>query len=263
MGRAGEDRDVGARDGARRATDPAERDGGAAPDAAALVARRARLRVVLRGLVLALWVGLLVALWAGARGAGVGPLAYLLAGIDRAASHPWAPLGLLLLYALRPLTLVPITAMNLASGFLLGLLPGLGLALAGTLLSASVGYAIGRLLGPARAADALAERWPLVRTLRRHGFEGVVLGGLMYLHADAVNLPAGLLRIRFPSFLAGIALGNALTLTAAVLTGASVEGRLADATVRVSPVHLVLAAALFLGGLVVAHRVRARVPRRD
>jgi uncharacterized membrane protein YdjX (TVP38/TMEM64 family) len=46
----------------------------------------------------------------------------------------------LALYLLRPLLLVPITVVNLASGFVLGALPGLALAMAGTLASASIGY---------------------------------------------------------------------------------------------------------------------------
>jgi phospholipase D1/2 len=211
-----------------------------------------------RAIGLGLWSLLLIAFWQGARQADVGAVDYLLSGIENLAARPWAPAGMLALYLMRPLLLVPITVVNLASGFVLGALPGLALAMVGTLASASIGYGIGRLLGGVGLAGELIGRWPLLRTLRRRGFESVVAGGLMYLHADAVNLPAGLMRIRFRVFLAGIAVGNALTMTSAVLAGASVEGRLVNATVAVDGATLWLALGLFAVSLVLASWLRRR-----
>lgn len=221
------------------------------------------MRAASRLLAVAAWSLLLIAFWQGARQFEAGPLAYLLAGVEDLAARPWAPAGVLALYLLRPLLLVPITVVNLASGFVVGALPGLALAMAGTLGSASIGYGIGRLLGPAALAGGLALRWPLVGALRRRGFESVVAGGLMYLHADAVNLPAGLLRIRFPVFLAGIAVGNALTMTSAVLAGASLEGDLSQATVAVDAATLWLALGLFAASLALAAWLRRRHAPRE
>jgi uncharacterized membrane protein YdjX (TVP38/TMEM64 family) len=220
--------------------------------------RGPRLRTASRAVALIAWSLLLVAFWQGARQAEVGPLDYLLGSIERLAARPWAPVGVLALYVMRPLLLVPITVVNLTSGFVLGALPGLGLAMTGTLASASIGYGIGRLLGTAGLAGGLELRWPLVGALRRRGFESVVAGGLMYLHADAVNLPAGLLRIRFPVFLAGIAVGNTLTMTSAVLAGASVEGGLVGAKVAVDGTTLWLALGLFAVSLGLASWLRRR-----
>jgi phospholipase D1/2 len=211
-----------------------------------------------RPIALGAWSLLLIAFWQGARQADVGAVDYLLSGIENLATRPWAPAGVLALYLMRPLLLVPITVVNLASGFVLGALPGWALAMVGTLASASIGYGIGRLLGTVGLAGELLGRWPLLRMLRRRGFESVVAGGLMYLHADAVNLPAGLLRIRFPVFLAGIAVGNALTMTSAVLAGASVEGSLVEATVTVDRTILWLALGLFVASLALASWLRRR-----
>jgi uncharacterized membrane protein YdjX (TVP38/TMEM64 family) len=85
----------------------------------------------------------------------------------------------------------------------------------------------------------------------------------MYLHADAVNLPAGLLRIRFPVFLAGIAVGNTLTMTSAVLAGASVEGGLVGAKVAVDGTTLWLALGLFAVSLALASWLRRRNRPRE
>jgi len=223
--------------------------------------RSLRWRTVLRATGVAAWSIVLAAFWYGARQAGVGPLDYLFGGIEQVATHPWAAAWVLALYLARPLLLVPISIVNVATGFVLGLLPGLVLALAGTLASASIGYGIGRGLGSAQLAASLPERWSFLGMLRRNAFASVVAGGLMYLHADAVNLPAGLMRIRYPVFLAGIAVGNALTMSAAVLAGASVEGSLSDATVAVDASTLVPALALFALSLTLASWLRRRTAR--
>jgi uncharacterized membrane protein YdjX (TVP38/TMEM64 family) len=213
---------------------------------------------VVRLAALVAWAALLVAFWLGAREADGGALGFLRSGLDGLAERPWAPLGLLGLYLLRPLLLVPITVANLATGFLLGAPAGVPFAMAGTLLSASVGYAVGRFMGADGPAAEVAKRSPVAQALRRRGFESVVAGGLMYLHADMVNLPAGLLRVRYATFLVGIALGNALTMTTAVLAGASVEGRLADARVTVDVRYLILAVGLFVVSLSLAYLLRRR-----
>jgi phospholipase D1/2 len=211
-----------------------------------------------RAIALVVWTLLLIAFWQGARQADAGAVDDLLASIEDLATRPWAPAGVLALYLLRPLLLVPITVVNLAAGFVLGTPAGLALAMIGTLASASIGYAIGYLLGIVGLGGEMLSRSPLLRTLRRRGFESVVAGGLMYLHADAVNLPAGLMRIPFRAFLAGIAVGNALTLTSAVLAGASVEGGLADATVAFDGTTLWLALGLFAVSLGLASWLRRR-----
>lgn len=213
----------------------------------------------LRAAALLTWTLLLAAFWLGMRGAGPGPLEYLAAAVDELSRRPLAPVGLLALYLLRPLLLVPVTALNLASGLLLAPLQGIALAMTGTLLSASVGYAIGRVIGPASLVEQLSGRWRLARLLRKRSFESVVAGGLMYLHADMVNLPSGLLRIHFPTFLAGITVGNALTLTTAVLAGASLEKGLDDAKLGIEVEYLALAAVLFLVSLSLAYLVRQRI----
>ena len=219
--------------------------------------------MLLRGATLVVWSLLLVAFWRGAQHAESGPLDYLFATIEEVATQPWALAAVFAVYLVRPLLLVPITIVNLASGFVLGAVPGLALALTGTLASASIGYAIGRLLGSFEGTSAAITRYPILGSLRRRSFESVTAGGLMYLHADAVNLPAGLLRIRFPVFLAGIAVGNALTMTSAVLAGSSIEGRLVGATVAFDGAMVLLALALFAVSVTLAALLRRRRARTD
>jgi phospholipase D1/2 len=228
------------------------------PAAEGVLERAARVRQAARVVAGIVWAGVALLFWWGARASEAGGLADVVAIVDAIATTPWAPLAVLALYVMRPLLLLPITVVNLSAGFVLGAPAGLVFALIGTLASASVGYALGRFLGPATLALSLARRWPLIATLERHAFASVAAGGFMYLHADAVNLPAGLMRVRYRVFLAGIAVGNALTMSSAVLAGASLDQGVADAAFRVDVRILVLAAALFAASLLTATLVRRR-----
>ena len=210
----------------------------------------------------ATWVLLVGGFWWSAQAGEAGAIATLLATLERLADHPWAAAGVFALYLLRPLLLLPITTINLASGFVLGWLGGLPLALAGTLASASIGYLIGRGLARGAQGETARPSNRLTSTLQQNGFISVAAGGLMYLHADAVNLPAGMLRIRYPIFLAGIVVGNSLTMTSAVIAGASAQG-LGDATVSLRPEALLLALALFALSLLLAYALRRRTRNRE
>ena len=206
---------------------------------------------------LALWATLLALFWTSSQGSDAGPVGTLVGILESLAASTWAPAGVFALYLLRPILLLPITVINLASGFVLGIAGGLPLALVGTLASATIGYGIGRALAFGARRDGAEAPSGIARTLKRNGFISVVAGGLMYLHADAVNLPAGMLRIRYPLFLAGITVGNGLTMTSAVLAGASAQG-LGDASVSVQPEMLLLALGLFSLSLLLAYALRRR-----
>ena len=216
-----------------------------------------RWRRVTLGVGLALWATLLALFWTGSQGSDAGPVGTLIGILESLAASAWAPLGVFALYLLRPILLLPITVINLASGFVLGFTGGMPLALVGTLASATIGYGIGRALATGARRGGDEAQSGLVGTLKRNGFVSVVAGGLMYLHADAVNLPAGMLRIRYPTFLAGITVGNSLTMTSAVLAGASAQG-LGDASARLQPETLLLALALFTLSLLLAYTLRRR-----
>ena len=218
---------------------------------------------LLRWMTLLTWGLLLLGFWLFVRSADVGPLELLSTSVRELARSSWAPILLLALYGLRPLLLVPITVLNLASGLVLGPGPGIALALTGTLVSATSGYGIGRLLGSTELAERLSDRWRFVRLLRERSFEAVVGGGLMYLHADMVNLPAGMLRIRYPLFLAGVAVGNSLTMSMAVLTGSALEGSFREANIAVDIGYVAAAAVLFLLSLLLAKVLRTRFRAKE
>ena len=91
-------------------------------------------------------LGILVLMAGLARAGDVPARLEALAGSARDPS-PWTPVALLGAYALRPLTLVPITPLWILSGTLLGWGLGTLWSVAGTSLGAAIAFALARRLG--------------------------------------------------------------------------------------------------------------------
>src|SRR3954462_6072973 len=109
-------------------------------------------------------------------------------------------------------------------------------ATAGSMLGAALLYQLGARLGPSRSRRLLA-RLPLVdaadveRTFtwfERHGRTAVLLGRLVPVVRSFVSVPAGVVRMPWPRFLAYTMVGSAVWNGARVGAGAArgVEGRL-------------------------------------
>ena len=204
--------------------------------------------------VLAFWLALLLALFAAARLQEVSPLGLLGGWLERAPESPATPFVLLGAYLLRPLTLLPVTFLTVASGFIFGPVWGSLYALVATLLSSGLAYAIGRLFG----AGGLETRGDFVARLRSRSFETVLLGRLLALPGDLINYASGFLRISFSAFLLATALGGAPGLLTGVLVGASVEGDLGAARVTINAPYLLASAGLLVVSLGVSYALRRR-----
>ena len=124
---------------------------------------------------------------------------------------PFAALWTLAAFVVGGLLVVPLVALVAVTGLVWGLVPGMLLALAGSLLSAALTYSIGR-----RVSGDLVERHagPRLQALRRQlvrgGWWGVALVRLLPLAPYSVmNLLFGALRVRARDFLVGTAAGLA------------------------------------------------------
>lgn len=201
-----------------------------------------------RTIVVGLWLVLLLGFWLYAvyQEASAGEL--LAEAVVSASQSALAPLLLLAVYALRPLFLLPVTVLTVASGFLFGALWGAFYALGAALLSSSVGYLLGRYLG----AETPAQRAPgFLRRLRERSFETVLVSRFLLLPGDLVNYAAGFLRISYGAFIVATAIGGVPGLLAGVLAGASIEGEFEARGVAVNLPMLLFSAGLFvlsLGG---------------
>lgn len=123
----------------------------------------------------------------------------------------WAPAGLLAVFVVRPLALIPITPFWIASGALFGWLEGALWATLGTSMGAALGFGLARHLG----RDFVERR--LGRHARRWGgFEAsermrtvLALQLIPIMPHDLINNLAGVSRIPYRSFFLGSLLGTA------------------------------------------------------
>lgn len=135
---------------------------------------------------------------------------------------------LLLLFALKSLTVVFYSGVLYAAGGLLFPLPAaLALNACGTLVMALIPYLLARRLG-AKRAEALREKYPGLRTLEdmrnRSPFAFVVtLRCISLVNFDVGSMYCGAARLALPSFLAGTLLGRAVNILLITIMGANLN----------------------------------------
>lgn len=135
-----------------------------------------------------------------------------------------APWLLLLVCALRPPFIFPISWLVLLCGTLWGLWIGGLYALSGMIISAASSYWIARLTVPKSQNDTAQSRFGVwLQRLRREGFMSVVLMRLMLLPFDMVNFAAAALSVNFRDFMLATLIGNAAATLIYASIGASVR----------------------------------------
>jgi phospholipase D1/2 len=124
---------------------------------------------------------------------------------------PFTPLAVVASYVLAGLLMVPVTLLIAVTGIVFGPALGMGYAVAGTLLSASVAYGIGMWLGRETVRRMLGAR--INRLSRRIAKRGIVAMTVIRMLPIApftvVNIVAGASHIRFRDYLIGTLLGMA------------------------------------------------------
>lgn len=124
----------------------------------------------------------------------------------------WGGVGLMLAaYLIAGLVLFPLLILILATGLIYGPFAGLAIATAGSLASACLGYASGRLIGRRRLRKLTRGRLEHVgQAMMRDGILPVLLIRLIPVAPfGLVNMVAGARRIAFLPYLAGTAIGLA------------------------------------------------------
>ena len=152
-------------------------------------------------------VGLLVAIWKWAPGLAVGPHEF--AAWLEPHRHAWYALpGVMLAFTILGLALVPVVLLITASGVAFGPFLGPVYAMAGSLASASTGFAIGRWLGLRRVESLGGERIiRITRALRRNGTLAVFLVRKVPAPFTLVNIVIGASTVSFRDFIVGTTLG--------------------------------------------------------
>jgi len=134
----------------------------------------------------------------------------------------WGPLLYVLLYAIRPVTFFPATALTILSGIFFGFLWGTVLTVFAATLAAGVAYWVGRFFGAnLRLEDSVLGN--SISTVREHTFSAVLTMRLIFAPFDLVSYAAGVLRTKFTPFIGATFLGIILGTATFVSIGASLD----------------------------------------
>ena len=171
----------------------------------------------------------------------------------------WGPLLYILIYAIRPVTFFPATALTILAGIFFGLVWGTVLTVIAATLAAGVAYMVGRFFG----ANLKLERTALgnsITALRENTFSAVLTMRLIFLPFDLVSYAAGILRTKFVPFILATFIGIILGTATFVSIGASLNVAEFEANGfsfdLFAPQFLLLSAAIFVVSLGVSKIVR-------
>jgi phospholipase D1/2 len=183
-------------------------------------------RVWLRVAGVAVFFALALAAWAWTPVAEVDP--EQLSAWLRPYRHAWYALPLVLaVFVLLGLVLVPVMLLIAVTGLVFGPVLGPLYAMAGSLASASAGFAIGRWMGADRVEQIGGG--PIARLIdgvRRNGTLAVFLVRKVPVPFTLANVAVGASAIRFRDFIVGTTLGMAAIIVALAGFGSQLTGLL-------------------------------------
>lgn len=204
-------------------------------------------------------LGLALAIWKWAPDLVVSPQEF--AAWLAPHRHAWYALpGVMLAFVLLGLALVPVILLITATGIAFGPYLGPLYAMAGSLASASTGFAIGRWLGRRRVERIGGERVTrVIHALRRNGTLAVFLVRKIPAPFTLVNIAIGASTVKYRDFIVGTVLGMAAVVVALAGFGYQFSKMLRDP----SPETLTAAALVVLVPLTLALLInRALRPAR-
>lgn len=212
-----------------------------------------------RGIIVLSWAGLIIAWVMYQRSTGLGTTESLQQFIDVTRGAWWAFLAFVLIYAVRPLALLPAGLMTIAGGLLFGPIVGVAATVVGANASAMTAYWVARSLGFAPSEDpeaaGLLKRWS--DRMRRESFVTIMIMRLAFLPYDLVNYAAGFLRIKPLQFLLATAIGSLPGTIAFTLAGASIES-LDEGVGGIDPAVLIVSVVVFIISVGVSILIKRR-----
>ena len=180
---------------------------------------------------------------------------------------PYGPLIYLLAYALRPLTFLSAIVLTLSAGAIYGPVWGIVYTVIAANSSATVAYAMGRVLGggvfDGSKSTGIIQRY--AERMRQSSFATTLIMRLIFLPYDLVSYLAGFLRIGYRPFILATILGSLPGTVSFVLAGASVP--IADILANrvrptLNPWSLVVSLTLLLVSVAFSHYLKRREARR-
>jgi phospholipase D1/2 len=214
-----------------------------------------------------LWVGVLLAFGVMAAAWRWTPLsrsldiAWLLEAGARFAELPGAPLLAVCAFVVGGLIAFPVTLLIVFTVLSFGTLTGFASALAGSLLSALVGYGLGAVLGRHAVRRLAGSRLNRIsRRLARRGLLAVVLSRVVPIAPySIVNLVGGASHVRLRDFFLGTLIGMTPGIAAVALFTGRIRAMLEDPSWENGLILTLVFGAIALSAYVVIGWLRRRV----
>ncbi len=169
-----------------------------------------------------IWIAALVALNQYQTSQGLTTTETAIWMFDFIALTFWGPLLYILLYAIRPVTFFPATALTILSGIFFGFLWGTVLTVIAATLAAAVAYVVGRWFATSlRLEDSAIGN--SVTALRENTFSAVLIMRLIFIPFDLLSYAAGILQTKFVPFITATFIGIMLGTATFVSIGASLN----------------------------------------
>lgn len=179
------------------------------------------------------------------------------------------PLLYIAAFALRPLILFPASLLTVLAALVFGPVWAFVLTVLACMVSASVSYLVGRLMGRGVLDDdqsaLVLKMQRYAACLQRNSFETVLLMNLIFLPYDLINYLAGFLHVRYRPFLLASILGSVPGIITCVLLGASVtlESQGDLMLTAVNPWSLLLSGVIFVVSIALSRFLKRRDQQRQ
>lgn len=193
-------------------------------------------------LPLSLWAIILLTLFSMGQWSEHNAWQWLRLNLDKLQGSAWAWLWLLLVYLIRPILLLPISILTLASGLFFGVFWGFLYANIAIMLSTIIAYYIGWYFGD--TLPSLPKAWQ--QRIQHNTFSSTFLSRIVAIPGDLVNYAAGMLRVKLAPFLLATLLGGSPGLLVGILVGAALESSLEEGKFVIKSSYLLAAGALLL-----------------
>jgi len=169
-----------------------------------------------------IWIAALVALNQYQTSQGLTTTETAIWMFDFIALTFWGPLLYILLYAIRPVTFFPATALTILSGIFFGFFWGTVLTVIAATLAAAVAYVVGRWFATSlRLEDSAIGN--SVTALQENTFSAVLIMRLIFIPFDLLSYAAGILQTKFIPFITATFIGIMLGTATFVSIGASLN----------------------------------------
>ncbi|MFN3188326.1 MAG: TVP38/TMEM64 family protein [Candidatus Paceibacteria bacterium] len=132
----------------------------------------------------------------------------------------WGPIIYIITYSIRPLTLLPGSAMTILAGVFFGLWGGIIYTIIGGNISSSIAYCVGRFFSSEKLKSTQTS---YLGFIKKRPFESVLVARLSFVPYDLVNYGAGIIHLPFTPYIFATIIGTLLGTTTFVAIGAAIS----------------------------------------